>query len=171
MKKLINEYLNEDINITDPALSQQYTQIQQQILDKQKLINNMNNEILVLQKNMGAIEQKSAANQKPVTQPTQTTTPAPTQATATPAQQPAKTESYHSIPSLDKYLSEALEDPTNIDAMNILNVVDDKYETDDETFDQQEKDEEPISDEYVFYVKVEDDGEEFIGKIYKNDVN
>jgi hypothetical protein len=77
---------------------------------------------------------------------------------------------YH-ILSINDFINEALSNPDNIDAMNILNVddYDDQEQEDDEDSNLESVNNYNESDdEYVFYVKVEKDNEEFIGKIYKN---
>jgi len=183
----VKEKLNEDVTILDPQLAQQYSGIQKQIIDKQTLINNMNKEILTLQQNLAAIEQKAAQTQKPAapTPPASSTaTPSPAPTTASSA--PAPKESVYSVITLDNYLKEALSDPSNIDAMDILNV--DKDDNHDMKHDEESREHEELlsepkdnydeenkeieTDEYspdVFYVKIEDDGDEFIAKIYKNE--
>jgi hypothetical protein len=72
MKKVfIKRFINEDINISDPALTQQYLAVEKQIADKQtkkaqqsKIINQIDNEINILQKNLIAIKQKDSSNQQ-----------------------------------------------------------------------------------------------------------
>jgi len=76
MKKIFikrNVNINEDINITDPTLASQYLAVKKQISDKKlkvdqqtKLVNQTNNEINILEKNLIAIETK--ANTKPTAQ-------------------------------------------------------------------------------------------------------
>ena len=170
-KSWLKESLNEDVTITDPQLSQQYTGIQKQIIDKQNQINQINRDILTLEKNKASIEQQqSAQTQKTTT--TQPAQPAQTTAPAQPAQPAAKTENYHSISSLDSFINEALEDPSNIDAMDVLNVDDYDASRDEDTKEKVEKAQDDFKeddDQYVFYVKVDDGGDEFVAKIYKND--
>jgi hypothetical protein len=151
-------------------MSQEYVGLQKQIIDKQNQINQINRDILTLEKNKSAIEQRASQTQKTTTtqpaQPAQTTTP------AQPAQPAAKTENYHSISSLDSFINEALEDPSNIDAMDVLNVDDYDASHDEDTKEEVEKAQDDFKeddDQYVFYVKVDDGGDEFVAKIYKND--
>jgi len=74
-KVFITRKINEDVNITDPTLAQQFLAVKKQIADKRtkldqqtKTINQINNEINILEKNLIAIETKAATQQnKPVT--------------------------------------------------------------------------------------------------------
>ena len=62
--------LNEDINITDPTLAQQYLAVRKQIADKNtkkdqlmKSVNQIDSEINILEKNLIAIQTKAAQQQ------------------------------------------------------------------------------------------------------------
>ena len=133
MKKVyIKRFLNEDVNISDPTLAQQYLAVKNQIADKQtkkdlqmKLVNQIDNEINILQKNLIAIETKDSANQqktqtqtKPENQQTQQTQNTSTTNTQQPAstanttttntQQPKTNESYSKPSSFDDYVESVI---------------------------------------------------------------
>jgi len=85
-----SEILNEDVNIIDPTLAQQYSQYQKQMLDKDNQINALRKQIntiesakVEIQKMMVAIEQQAAkiAPAQPVTTPAAVT---PTTSNVTP---------------------------------------------------------------------------------------
>lgn len=97
MKKVfIKSRINEDVAITDPTLAQQYLAVKKQMADKEakkgqmmKQVNQIDSELGILQKNLIAIETKSATatakttTQKPaenVQQPIQTNQPTQGQA-------------------------------------------------------------------------------------------
>lgn len=68
IKPKANNLLNEQIAITDPGLAKQYLTVQKQILDKKtqkdqamKTVNQIDNEINILEKNLLAIEANAAA--------------------------------------------------------------------------------------------------------------
>jgi len=75
MKKVfLKRKLNEDITISDPNLAKQYLAVKKQILDKErrkddtmKTVNQINNEINILEKNLLAIQTQAAQRegQKP----------------------------------------------------------------------------------------------------------
>jgi cell division septum initiation protein DivIVA len=79
-----SQILNEDVNIIDPTLAQQYSQLQKQMLDKDNQINALRKQIntvesakVEIQKMMVAIEQQAAkiAPVQPTTPPAVTTQP------------------------------------------------------------------------------------------------
>lgn len=125
-KVYIRRKINEEISITDSTLAQQYLAVKKQIADKQtkkdqqmKVVNQIDNEINILQKNLIAIETKAATSQgktttekpaenttQPQQQATTTTQPAQTQATATTeslASNILRPKSKEELPSLDDY--------------------------------------------------------------------
>lgn len=80
MKKVFFK-INEDVNITDPTIQQQYLAVKKQIADKQtkrdlqmKTVNQIDNEINILQQNLIALEAKDSSA-KAKTQQTQTKQP------------------------------------------------------------------------------------------------
>jgi hypothetical protein len=109
--------LNEDVTITDPTLAQQYLAVKKQMADKKmkrdqsmKTVNQIDNEINILEKNLIAIETKSNSasissnKEKPAENQQQ-----PTQQTAGTQPTPAANESVSDLlvpreyPTIDEY--------------------------------------------------------------------
>lgn len=182
--KAVREYLFEDVNIP-PELAQQYLSVKKQIVDKQakkanlmKSVNQIENEMNILNKNIIAIETKAAQltgqeeqdqikNQKEVAQQ---------QANMAQQQAQAATTTTESIDIDDwwrKNVSEELEaEPLDLEMMADEDEdidIEGEAELIDEPLEPEEG--ESLEGDYVFTLKVEDEDEEepIIAKFYKNE--
>jgi hypothetical protein len=185
--KAVREYLFEDVNIP-PELAQQYLSVKKQIVDKQskkanlmKSVNQIENEMNILNKNIIAIESKAAEltgqeeenkikNQKEVAQ--QQANVAQQQAQQAEVAAPT-TESIDIDDWWRKNVSEELEaEPLDLELMADEDEdfdIDDEVELIDEPLEPEEG--ESLEGDYVFTLKVDDEDEEepIIAKFYKNE--
>ena len=179
----IKESLNEDVTIP-PQLANQYLSIKKQISDKQskrdqlmKTVNQMDNEMNILNKNLIAIETKAAelqgkeveAQEKPSGQ---------AQGTQTVEVQGAVKESIDLDSWWRENVSEAMDDEDN-DKFDLDQEIYDRnpdydVELEGEEFEDEEEEDEredSLEGDYVFAVKVIDGDEEedIIAKFYKDE--
>ena len=185
--KAVREYLFEDVNIP-PELAQQYLTVKKQIVDKQskksnlmKSVNQMENEINILNRNIIAIENKAAQltgqeeeanlkNQKAVAQ--QQADAAQQQAQQAQAVAPT-TESLNIDDWWRKNVTEELEaEPLDLELMADEDEEFD-IEGDAELIDEplEPEEGESLEGDYVFTLKIgdEDEEEDIIAKFYKNE--
>jgi hypothetical protein len=175
----IEESINEDVTIP-PELSTQYLSVKKQTIDKQtrkdqlmKSVNQVDNEINILQKNLVAIETKAATaeGQEEAQQNKQA------QGTQTVEVQGKVAESIDLDEWWKKNVSEAL-DPDEIEELEdrdapVVDVaadpVPDEIEGEEEVGEPAPGD--SLEGDYVFTLEIEDEGEEenIIAKFYKDE--
>lgn len=113
--------INEDVSITDSTLAQQYLAVKKQMADKQtrrdnlmKQVNQLDSEMNILQKNLIAIEAKSAAasvkseEKEKVQQPDQKAAETKPATTTETQPQEGTNESFTPNPAFDEFMEEVI---------------------------------------------------------------
>jgi len=111
--------INEDVSITDSTLAQQYLAVKKQMADKQtrrdnlmKQVNQLDSEANILQKNLIAIEAKSAASvkseEKEKVQPDQKVAETKPTTPETQSQQEGTNESFVPNPEFESFMEEVI---------------------------------------------------------------
>jgi hypothetical protein len=181
LDEIIKEQLNEEV-VIPPELSNQYLSVKKQIVDKQskkdrlmKSVNQLDNEINILQKNLLGIENQAAKTQEKTQQDVQGQTGEGEKKTI---ELEAKVKESIDLDKWwkDYYISEAIDEEDRFDGDDEkIEMMGDKEEDptygEDELSDE-EKDEaeQSLDGDYVFAIKIlTDDEEDIIAKFYKDD--
>lgn len=175
----MSEFLKEDV-VIPAVLSQQYLVVKKQISDKQsqkdqlmKQVNQKDNEINILNKNLIAIEVKAAQMQgKEAQVKTGETTQPEGQKTAETSTTPAN-ESFK-ISDLLEELNEMDQDWIFEDDLNEMGAEEFEEEGGElpgEITDEDEATDEDLNSDYIFALRIndEDEPEEIIAKVYRNE--
>lgn len=177
----ISESMNEEVTIP-PELANQYLSIKKQVLDKQtkkdrlmKSVNQVDNEINILSKNLIAIEVKAAdlSGQAEKTQDQAQKQAA--QAAQQNAEAVANAPTVESFSfSIDDWWKTHVTEGDTQDLDDYMNHEGDWGDEDTEVITEPDEaeDSESLEGDYVFTIKVdvaEEDGEDIIAKFYKNE--
>lgn len=183
--KAVKEYIFEDVTIP-PELATQYLSVKKQMADKQtkksnlmKAVNQTENEMNILNKNLIAIETKAA---QMTGQEEQDKEKAQKEAAEKSAEAVQQVQAASTTESIDidewwrKNVTEELElEPLDLDLMadEAEDVIDDEIDDEAELIDEPLKPEEgeSLEGDYVFTLKIEDEDEpeDIIAKFYKNE--